>query len=47
MLGFKHFQSAKITITSIGNIRMIPGEQIVGDDSHFYAFENFKMPMAS
>jgi putative transposase len=47
MLGFKNFQSAKITITGIENIRMIQKGQIVGADSHLYAFENFKMIMAS
>jgi len=47
MLGFKNFQSAKVTITGIENIRMIQKGQIVGDDSHIYAFENFTMLMAS
>lgn len=47
MLGFKNFQSAKITITGIENIRMIQKGQIVGSDSHLYAFENFEMLMAS
>jgi len=47
MLGFKNFQSAKITIAGIENIRMIQKGQIVGADSHLYAFENFKMLMAS
>ncbi|MDA9163839.1 IS6 family transposase [Rickettsiaceae bacterium] len=36
MLGFKNFQSAKITITGIENIRMIQKGQIVGSDSHLY-----------
>ena len=47
MLGFKNFQSAKITITGIENIRMIQKGQIAGVDTHRYAFENFKMLMAS
>lgn len=47
MLGFKNFQSAKITIAGIENIRMIQKGQITGADSHLYAFENFKMLMAS
>lgn len=47
MLGFKSFQSAKITIAGIENIRMIQKGQILGADSHAYAFENFKMLMAS
>ena len=46
-LGFKNFQSAKITITGIENIRMIQKGQIVGSDSHLYAFENFEILMAS
>lgn len=47
MLGFKNFQSAKITIAGIGNIRTIQEGQIIGADCHRYAFENFKMLMAS
>ena len=47
MLGFKNFQSAKITITGIENIRMIQKGQIVGANAHLYAFENFRMLMAS
>ena len=47
MLGFKNFQSAKITIAGIENIRMIQKCQIVGSDANLYAFENFKMLMAS
>ncbi len=47
MLGFKNFQSAKITITGIENIRMIQKGQIIGADFHPYAFENFKLLMAS
>jgi putative transposase len=47
MLGFKNFQSAKITISGIENIRMIQKGQIEEADSHIYAFENFKTLMAS
>jgi putative transposase len=47
MLGFKNFQSAKITIAGIENIRMIQKGQIIGTDANFYAFENFKTLMAS
>lgn len=47
MLGFKNFQSAKITITGIENIRMIQKGQITEADTHRYAFENFKTLMAS
>jgi putative transposase len=47
MLGFKNFQSAKNTIAGIENIRMIQKGQITGSDSNLYAFENFKMLMAS
>jgi len=47
MLGFKNFQSAKITIAGIENIRMIQKGQIIGSDVHLYAFEKFKMLMAS
>jgi putative transposase len=47
MLGFKNFQSAKITITGIENIRMIQKGQIIEADSHLYAFENFQTLMAS
>ena len=47
MLGFKNFQSAKITLAGIENIRMIQKKQIMDADSHRYAFENFKMLMAS
>jgi len=47
MLGFKNFRSAKITISGIENIRIIQKGQIIGADSHLYAFENFKMLMAS
>lgn len=47
MLGFKSFRSAKITISGIENIRIIQKGQIIGADAHLYAFENFKMLMAS
>ncbi len=47
MLGFKNFQSAKITITGIENIKMIQKGQIIGADSYLYAFENFQTLMAS
>jgi len=47
MLGFKNFQSAKITIAGIENIRMIQKGQVFGADEHLYAFENFKTLMAS
>jgi putative transposase len=47
MLGFKNFQSAKITIAGIENIRMIQKGQIIGTDSNPYAFENFKILMSS
>jgi len=47
MLGFKNFQSAKITLTGIENIRMIQKKQIIGANSNRYAFENFKTLMAS
>ena len=47
MLGFKNFQSAKITIAGIENIRMMQKGQIVGAYTHLYAFENFKTLMAA
>jgi transposase-like protein len=47
MLGFKNFQSAKITIAGIENICMIQKGQVFGADEHLYAFENFKTLMAS
>ena len=47
MLGFKNFQSAKITISGIENIRMIQKRQIEGADEHKYTFENFKTLMAA
>ena len=47
MLGFKSFQSAKITIAGIENIRMIQKRQIIGSNINASAFENFTMLMAS
>ena len=47
MLGFKSFNSAKITITGIENIRIIQKGQIVGANDNASTFENFKMLMAS
>ena len=47
MLGFKNFQSAKITISGIENIRMIQKKQINGADQHHHTFENFKSLMAA
>ena len=47
MLGFKSFNSAKITITGIENIRIIQKGQIIGTNNNVSAFENFKMLMAS
>ena len=47
MLGFKNFQSAKITISGIENIRMIQKKQINGSDQNLYVFENFKTLMAA
>jgi putative transposase len=46
MLGFKSFNSAKITITGIENIRMIQKGQIVGGNNKLSVFENFAMLMA-
>jgi len=46
MLGFKSFNSAKITITGIENIRMIQKGQIIGGNSKLSVFENFAMLMA-
>ena len=47
MLGFKSFNSARITISGIENIRMIQKKQIVGSNDNTSAFENFVMLMAS
>ena len=47
MLGFKSFNSAKITITGIENIRIIQKGQIIGTNNNVSTFENFKMLMAS
>lgn len=46
MLGFKSFNSAKITITGIENIRMIQKGQIIGGNNKLSVFENFAMLMA-
>ena len=46
MLGFKSFNSAKITITGIENIRMIQKGQIVGGNNKLSVFENFAILMA-
>ena len=46
MLGFKSFNSAKITITDIENIRIIQKGQIIGTNNNVSTFENFKMLMA-
>jgi len=46
MLGFKSFNSAKITITGIENIRMIQKRQIIGGNNKLSVFENFAMLMA-
>lgn len=47
MLGFKSFNSARITITGIENIRMIQKKQIIGSNDNASTFENFVMLMAS
>ncbi len=47
MLGFKNFNSARITIAGIENIRMIQKRQIVGSNDHTSTFKNFVMLMAS
>ena len=46
MLGFKSFNSAKITISGIENIRMIQKGQIIGGNNNLSTFENFAMLMA-
>jgi putative transposase len=46
-LGFKGFNSARITITGIENIRIIQKGQIVGSNDKVSTFENFKMLMAA
>ena len=46
MHGFKSFNSAKITITGIENIRMIQKGQIVGGNNKLSVFENFAILMA-
>ena len=45
MLGFKSFNSARITITGIENIRMIQKMQIIGANDNYTVFENFKVLM--
>ena len=47
MMGFKNFQSARITIAGIENIRMIQKGQIIGAGKHLYAFDDFQMLIAS
>ena len=46
MLGFKSFYSAKKTISSIENVRMIQKGQIKGADNGKSTFENFVALMA-
>jgi putative transposase len=45
MLGFKSFNSARITITGIKNIRIIQKMQIIGTNDNYTVFENFKILM--
>ena len=47
MLGFKSFNSAKITIAGIENIRMIQKGQIIESNDNLSTFENFAALMAS
>jgi putative transposase len=47
MLGFKSFNSAKITLTGIENIRMIEKGQIIGANDNLSTFENFAILMAA
>ena len=47
MLGFKSFNSAKITLTGIENIRMIHKGQIDGANDSLSTFENFVLLMAA
>ena len=47
MLGFKSFNSAKITLTGIENIRMIHKGQIDGANDNLSTFENFVLLMAA
>lgn len=47
MLGFKSFNSAKITIAGIENIRMIQKGQIKGANNNLSTFENFALLMAA
>ncbi len=46
MLGFKNFQSAKITLAGIECIRMIQKGQIIGQEKNQFAFSNFANLMA-
>ncbi len=45
ILGFKSFNSARITIVGIENIRIIQRMQIIGADDNYTVFENFKVLM--
>ncbi len=45
MLGFKSFQSAKITLAGIESVRMIQKGQVYGFNKNKSAFENFTMLM--
>ena len=47
MLGFKSFCSAKITIASIENVRMIQKGQIIGSSNKVSVFENFAALMGA
>lgn len=47
MLGFKSFNSAKITLTGIEDIRMIYKGQIEGANDNLSTFENFALLMAA
>ena len=46
-LGFKSFNSARITIAGIENIRMIQQGQIIGANNNVSVFGNFRILMAS
>jgi putative transposase len=47
MLGFKSFNSARVTITGIESIRIIQKGQIIGSNDNISTFANFAMLMAS
>jgi len=47
MLGFKSFNSAKITLAGIENIRMIQKGQIEGANDNLSTFENFALLIAA